>query len=113
MRALELAQNEYKKEICYIYSDSAYCVNICNNWIFDWRERGWRRDKNQEVKNLDIIIDIYKYVSLDFKNFQIKKINGHMGEIGNELADAAATFNRNKFFRIARENSVNIEKVDF
>ena len=34
-----------------IYSDSAYCVNIINDWMYNWEKNGWKRPKNQEVKN--------------------------------------------------------------
>jgi ribonuclease HI len=43
-----------------IYSDSAYCVNLINNWMFSWERNGWKRPKNQEVKNLEIIKQIYE-----------------------------------------------------
>lgn len=33
IKALHLASNNYKDEKVKIYSDSAYCVNICNDWI--------------------------------------------------------------------------------
>ena len=33
-----------------IYSDSAYCVNIINDWMFSWERNGWKRPKNQEIK---------------------------------------------------------------
>ena len=38
--------------------------------------------------------EIYKYIDLD--NYLIRKIRGHDGELGNELADAAATGNSKK-----------------
>ena len=38
-----------------IYSDSAYCVNLINDWMYKWEQSGWKRPKNQEVKNLEII----------------------------------------------------------
>ena len=31
IKALHLASNDYKNEKVIIYSDSAYCVNICND----------------------------------------------------------------------------------
>ena len=33
--ALELTQTQYKQEKCVIKSDSAYCVNMFNNWIYN------------------------------------------------------------------------------
>lgn len=34
LKAFELSQTQYKGKQYTIYSDSAYCVNICNKWIF-------------------------------------------------------------------------------
>ena len=34
--ALELTQTRYKNEQCIIKSDSAYCVNMINDWIYKW-----------------------------------------------------------------------------
>lgn len=33
-----------------VYSDSAYCVNICNNWIHKWVANGWKRSKINLLK---------------------------------------------------------------
>ena len=37
-----------------IYSDSAYCVNLINNWMYNWERNGWKRPHNEEVKNLNL-----------------------------------------------------------
>lgn len=83
-----------EKEIFFprpiIYTDSAYCYNIINNWMYSWERNGWVRPKNQEIKNLDIIKEIFELASLA----QIKKVSGHSGIIGNELADKLATGER-------------------
>ena len=47
--ALELTQTIYKKEKCIIKSDSAYCVNMFNDWIYNWQRNGWIRQKNQPI----------------------------------------------------------------
>lgn len=114
--ALKLTQDRYKEEECIIYCDSSYCVNICNEWIFTWAKQGWIRGKNQEIKNLDLIKKIYKYVKLDFPNFVIQKCHGHAGDFGNEIADALAAHNSKKFVEILRKNNIsypNILSVDF
>lgn len=73
-----------------IYTDSAYCCNLINNWMYSWEQNGWMRPKNQEVKNLNIIKQIYELASLA----EIKKVSGHSGILGNELADKLATGER-------------------
>lgn len=92
-----------------ILSDSAYCVNILNDWIFKWAQNGWKRKDNQPIENLDLIKELYKKVSQDFYHCQVYKIPGHSGCIGNELADALATNNNSKFDKIIKEYNIVIE----
>ena len=73
-----------------VYTDSAYSFNIINNWMFTWARNGWKRPKNQEIKNLDIIKQIYELAYLA----EIKKVPGHSGITGNEIADQLATGRR-------------------
>lgn len=85
------------KENSYlVYSDSAYAVNSINNWIYDWARNGWVNSKKKPVENLDLMQEIYKYVEFPMKNVTLKKIDGHKGILGNELADAFATNNKKK-----------------
>ena len=70
-----------------IYSDSAYCVNIINNWMFNWYNNNWKRPKDQEIKNLEIIKEIYDLHHLA----EVKKVKGHSGNKWNELVDKLAT----------------------
>lgn len=80
-----------------IHSDSAYVVNSCNSWMRGWAANGWRNSKKQEVENIDLMKAIWSYISRPFFNAEIVKCNGHAGELGNELADAAATRNWRKY----------------
>lgn len=82
---------EHDEDSFIIYSDSAYVVNSCNNWIWTWVKNNWRNSKKQEVENLDLMKEIYAHLSRDFFNAEVKKCDGHSGVIGNELADALAT----------------------
>lgn len=77
-----------------IYSDSAYAVNSVNNWIHNWANNNWLNSKKVTVENVDLMQEIYQYINLD--NYLLKKVSGHSGELGNELADAAATGNSKK-----------------
>jgi ribonuclease HI len=88
---------EYPEHTFIIYSDSAYVVNSCNSWMHTWALNGWKNSKKVTVENVDLMKEIYSYLSRDFFNAEIKKCGGHTGEVGNELADAAATGNWNKF----------------
>ena len=93
LHVLKLAA-AHPKEGYIIYSDSAYAVNSINDWIRGWAANGWVNSRKVTVENVDLMQEIYKYIDLD--NYLIKKIRGHDGELGNELADAAATGNSKK-----------------
>lgn len=110
--ALEFV-SAHKDDNFKIYSDSAYCVNICNNWIYSWKNNGWKRSKNQEIENLEIIKEIYNLLNKDFPNFMIIKVNGHNGNIGNELADSLATNNLTKFQKFFDKVNKSIDKETF
>lgn len=89
-----------------IMSDSAYCVNTLNDWIFKWSNNDWKRSSNQPIENLDLIQSLYKYLIKDFWNCQVVKTKGHVGIVENELADALATQNESKFKKILKEKGI-------
>lgn len=93
LHVLKLAA-AHPEEGYIIYSDSAYAVNSINDWIRGWAANGWVNSRKVTVENVDLMQEIYKYIDLD--NYLIRKIRGHDGELGNELADAAATGNSKK-----------------
>ena len=70
-----------------IYSDSSYCVNLINDWMYSWERNGWKRPKDQEVKNLEIIKQIFELAHLA----EIKKVKGHSDNKWNNYADKLAT----------------------
>lgn len=104
-----------------IYSDSAYCVNIIKDWMWSWVKSNWRNSKNEEVKNLDLVKNLYYlYDNKKTSICQIHKVKGHLGldvkgnidAIGNELADAFATNNLKKITNIIdRHKIICISKV--
>lgn len=93
LHVLKLAA-AHPEEGYIIYSDSAYAVNSINDWIRGWAANGWVNSRKVTVENVDLMQEIYKYIDLD--NYLLRKIRGHDGELGNELADAAATGNSKK-----------------
>jgi ribonuclease HI len=82
---IEVEEASFLKPI--IYSDSAYCVNLINNWMYSWERNGWKRPKNQEVKNLNLIKQIFELADLA----EIRKVKGHSDNKWNEYADKLAT----------------------
>lgn len=110
--AIQMVKEYWKDEYCIIYSDSAYCVNMCSSWIHNWARNGWLNSKKQQVENYDLVRTLYKYISQPEPNFEIQKIKGHSGEIGNELADALASGNDKKFEDIIEKNNIKYSIYD-
>lgn len=104
--AFEYATKYHPNEPCIIYSDSAYCVNMLNNWIYTWANNDWKNSKKQQVENIDLVKQLYKYLNTEFFPCQVVKVNGHCGVVANELADALATKDKAKYIRILKENEI-------
>ena len=104
--------HDYPDEKCIIYSDSAYVVNMCNTWIYTWAANGWKNSKKQTVENLDLVQDIYNLLQQFFVKPDIQKCEGHVDDLGNELADALATANYKRFIKLCIENNLTISEND-
>ncbi len=63
-----------------IMTDSKYCTNGFNNWMYKWQEKGWNNDK----KNLDLWRILYALRH----NVRLKWVKGHNGDIMNEFVDS-------------------------
>jgi ribonuclease HI len=73
-----------------LYSDSKYLTDAFNqNWIEGWIAKGWKRGKNEPVKN----IDLWKRLLEAKKMHEVTFIwvKGHDGHPQNERCDALAT----------------------
>lgn len=110
LHAFELTQTKYNNERCIVYTDSAYCYNIFNSWILAWKNNNWKRKGNKDIENLDLVKSLYKYLTIDFFNCQVKveKVQGHSDNIYNNLADALATNNISKFHKIIKDNNLEL-----
>lgn len=106
--ALWVATNLYEEYKCIIFCDSAYCVNMFNDWIRKWASNNWKRSKNQPIENLDLVQKLYPYAIKEFPNFSVVKVAGHCNILGNEIADALATDNKAKLEKIFKENDYGI-----
>lgn len=73
---------------CEIYTDSEFWVNVITKWAAGWQSKGWNKKGGGEIKNLDIVKEIYPL----YKSSRAKLIwvRGHVGHEGNELADTWA-----------------------
>lgn len=96
--ALDIVNDEKNLKNKYIiYTDSAYVYNIVNDWIYKWAGNGWKKNGNKQIENLVLIQKIYEHLIKNNKNFSVKHCKGHSGVLGNELADALASGNIDKF----------------
>ena len=73
-----------------VYSDSSYCVNTFNEWMFNWANNGWIKSDKKTPENLDLIKAYYDHYNKGYR-IDLQKIKGHAGHIWNELADKLAT----------------------
>lgn len=73
-----------------LYSDSQYLVNAFNqHWLEGWIKKGWKRGKNEPVKN----VDLWKRLLKAKEPHQVTFIwvKGHAGHEMNERCDVLAT----------------------
>lgn len=73
-----------------LYSDSKYLVDAFNqHWIEGWLKKGWKRGKNEPVKN----VDLWKRLLAAKEPHQVTFhwVKGHDGHPENERCDQLAT----------------------
>ncbi len=87
IRGLEALNRPCEVEL---YSDSQYVVNAFNqHWIEGWIKKGWKRGKNEPVKNTDLWKRLLEAKKPHRVNFNWVK--GHDGHPQNERCDTLAT----------------------
>ncbi len=73
-----------------LYSDSRYLVDAFNqHWIDGWIKKGWKRGKNEEVKNVDLWQRLL--AAKEPHEVTFVWVKGHDGHPLNERCDALAT----------------------
>ena len=73
-----------------LYSDSQYLVKAFNdNWLEGWIKKGWKRGKNEPVKNVDLWKRLLKAV--EPHRVEFVWVKGHAGHPQNERFDELAT----------------------
>lgn len=74
-----------------IVSDSKYVTDAFNqHWIDSWIKKGWKRGKNDPVKNVDLwkrLLEAYNYHT----SVKFTWVKGHDGHPYNERCDYLAT----------------------
>lgn len=86
-QGLLLAQEEVAKgKTAAVFSDSQYAIQCVVQWAVSWEKAGWKK-KSGEIKNLELIQQIYALHQTLKDKVQVLHVNGHVGVQGNELAD--------------------------
>lgn len=72
-----------------LYSDSQYLIKAFNeHWLEGWIKKGWKRGKNEPVKNIDLWKRLLKAASPH--NITWIWVKGHAGHEYNERCDRLA-----------------------
>lgn len=90
-----------------IYSDSSYCVELINKWMYSWVVKGWKKSDKKTPENLDLVKELYRLMQFE-RAIKVQKIKGHNGDEFNERADYLATSATEK----AKLNIKNMESGD-
>lgn len=73
-----------------LISDSKYLTDAFNqNWIEGWIKKGWKRGKNEPVKNIDLWQRLLR--AKEPHNVTFVWVKGHSGHEMNERCDELAT----------------------
>ena len=73
-----------------LYSDSKYLTDAFNrNWIDSWIKKGWKRGKNEPVKNPELWKRLLK--AMEPHEVEFIWVKGHDGHEMNERCDRLAT----------------------
>jgi ribonuclease HI len=71
-----------------VTSDSTYVLKGIQEWMPNWKARGWKTASKKPVKNVDLWQQLDQLVELHTIDWQWVK--GHSGHTENEIADQLA-----------------------
>lgn len=84
--------NDWNMNVPIVYSDSNYCVQTFNDWMFKWANNNWIKSDKKIPENLDLIQAYYNWYQKGYR-IDLRKVKGHAGHKWNEMADGLATGN--------------------
>ena len=71
-----------------VTSDSTYVLKGINEWLPNWKKRGWLTSGKKPVKNVDLWKSLDSLKSVH--NIEWHWVKGHSGHLENELVDQLA-----------------------
>ena len=87
---VNINKEEFINDIPIVYSDSNYCVQTFNNWMFGWANKGWIKSDKKTPENLELIKAYYDWYQKGYR-IELRKVKGHNGIKWNEIVDQLAT----------------------
>ena len=88
MAAIQALESLTKPCLVQLNSDSSYVLKGINDWMPNWKKRGWKTAAKTPVKNEDLWRRLDATIALH--TIEWKWVKGHSGDPGNERADALA-----------------------
>ncbi len=74
-----------------VYTDSTYLIQGITQWVWGWRQKGWRTAAGGEVLNRDLWEQLFALASArGSKGIDWRWVRGHVGTAGNERCDEIA-----------------------
>lgn len=74
-----------------VFTDSTYVIRGITQWIWAWRNRGWKTAEGKDVANQELWKRLSAVVAARKPKPDWKYVRGHQGTPGNERVDEIAT----------------------
>lgn len=88
LAALEALKRCNKPMPITLYSDSQLVVKGANEWLPNWKAKGWKNSKRKPVEHRDLWEQIDQLI--EQREVTFVWVEGHTGNRGNEEADTLA-----------------------
>ncbi len=88
MAAIEALNALKSGQRAVLHTDSKYVMDGVNEWLPNWKKRGWKTASKKQVKNKDLWQALDEAVARH--EIDWRWVRGHDGNPGNEEADALA-----------------------
>jgi ribonuclease HI len=79
-----------------VYTDSEYVRRGIDEWLANWKQRGWKTAAKKPVKNEDLWRELDELAARHEVDW--RWVKGHAGNEGNERADALANLGLDEGF---------------
>ena len=86
--AIEALNALRKPSKVVLHTDSKYVMDGINDWMANWKQRGWKTAAKKPVKNQDLWMALDE--ATQRHEIHWKWVKGHDGNPGNEQADELA-----------------------